>query len=341
MAGHAPNQPAERHVGTFASATLPKYPDYNIVPDPNPPSYLPDEPISGNTVARQERGFRSQFETVLAVDDMIGMLHDELAADGRLDNTVWIFISDNGVGHMEHRWRSKACEYYVCRRVPFVVICPTGVCTGTLPGQVDEENYALNIDIAPTIADLAGVTPTLDVDGTSLVPVLENPVTPWRSEWFMHGNSPRYEGIVAIATDGDWYKYVELPTDGELEMYNLVDDPYEIVNLAGDSTYAMIETQLDDRLEAFINGDPSPNVAPTGSFTSSCVDADCNFTDTSTDTDGTVTSWDWEFGDNTTSTQQHPSQTTTQTQTPQPTPSPSQTRRMSRRCTSPISTDRR
>jgi PKD repeat protein len=187
-----------------------------------------------------------------------------------------------------------------------VVVCPPAICGTAQPGVSDPSNYALNIDIAPTLADLAGATPTISVDGLSLVPILNDPAAAWRSEWFMHGNDPEYEGIVGEGVDGDIYKYVELTDTAEYELYNLDHDPWELANLAGDTAYTSVETDLAARLATHLAGGPPPNVAPTAAFTSSCTDLDCDFTDTSTDSDGTVDSWDWDFGDGNTSTLQNP-----------------------------------
>jgi arylsulfatase A-like enzyme len=164
-----------------------------------------------------------------------------------------VFISDNGFAAGEHRLSNKQCEYLACHRVPFVVACPTGVCAGTVPGAVDGDNYALNIDIAPTLADLAGATPTLAVDGRSLVPILKDPSAAWRTEWFLREQTPTMDGIVGEASDGHTYKYVAIDT-GETEMYDLDSDPWELINLAGDPAYATIESDLVARLDAHING---------------------------------------------------------------------------------------
>lgn len=253
-APHSPNTPADRHVGLFPNVDLAIYPDFDELPSPNPPSYLPTEPLGDRGASRLKTQLRTTLISVLPVDDMIGVLHDQLAADGRLANTVWIFISDNGFARGEHRWGGKKCGYWICHRVPFVVVCPPAVCAGATPGATDHDNYALNIDIAPTIADLAGATPGIPVDGQSLVPILEDPAAPWRTEWFLHENDPLLHGIVAVAADGDWYKYVAYSWTAETEMYNLTNDAYELANLVGDPAYAAVEAELAARLDAHVNG---------------------------------------------------------------------------------------
>jgi len=255
VASHSPNTPPDRHVNAFSTPlVLDYYPDFDQIPSPNPPSYLSTEPLGDRAFDHLPKSRRQSLITMLAVDDMIDALHDDLAADGRLANTVWVFIADNGMSGGEHRHFGKECEYWMCHRVPFVVVCPPAVCPNTQPGALDANNYALNIDIAPTLADLAGVTPGLSVDGMSLVPILENPATPWRTEWFIHEIGPALDGVLAVAADGDWYKYVALTATGETEMYNLVDDPYELANLAGNPAYAAIEAEMVSRLDGHLDG---------------------------------------------------------------------------------------
>ena len=165
-----------------------------------------------------------------------------------------MFISDNGYAFGEHRLGAKECEYLVCHRVPFVVVCPAGICAGATPGSVDGDHYALNVDIAPTIADLAGATPTLAVDGRSLVPILMDTSAAWRTEWFLHEGTPTLDGIVAEASDGHTYKYVEFSVTGETELYDLDVDPWELANLAGDPAHAAIENDLSARLAEHLAG---------------------------------------------------------------------------------------
>lgn len=306
---HSPITIPERHVGTFASIDIPHYPSTNVLPSPNPPSYLPVQDLSSRQLDRIERSLRNVMELTLPVDDMIGMVHDQLAADGRLDETVWVFISDNGISASEHHWQNKGCEYYTCHQVPFVVVCPTGVCNGAQPGSVDAANYALNVDIAPTLADLAGVTPATPVDGLSLVPVLDDPGASWRTEWFIHGNDPFYEGIIGVGIDGVWYKYVEFTETSEYELYDLGADPWELTNLAGDAAHAAVQVDLAARLAAHLGGEPPANLPPVAGFSWSCGGLSCDFVDGSSDADGSVVSWSWDFGDGGSSVAASPSHT--------------------------------
>jgi arylsulfatase A-like enzyme len=241
---HEPPIPAARWDGAFASVEQPIYPSYNAVPSPNPPGYLPAQPLGSGALGAASNAFRNALETNGAVDDMVGTLYEELEADGRLDDTVFVFISDNGVAAGEHRWTTKQCEYEDCHRVPLIVVCPPAFCPEVTPGSVDATNYALNVDLAPTIADLAGVTPTLREDGLSLVPILADPSAAWRTSWFLHDQSTPLDGVVSTQADGTVYKYVEFSGSSDRELFDLTADPWELTNLHGDAAYSAIEGQL-------------------------------------------------------------------------------------------------
>ncbi|MDQ3781460.1 MAG: sulfatase-like hydrolase/transferase [Actinomycetota bacterium] len=244
---HTPNTAASRHVGVYASVESPSYPSHNVVPSPNPPAYLPTQPLSVSALGRA-MNLRGGLESNRAADDMVGAVYDQLVADGRVANTVWVFISDNGAAAGEHRLTGKQCPYIECHRVPFIVVCPPAVCPGTGAGVRDATNYALSIDVAPTIADLAGVTPSLRMDGHSLVPILENPQASWRTEWLLFDHDIPIDGMVAKAADGDWYKYLVLQDTGETQLFNLIDDPWELTNLWNNSAVSSIQADLADRL---------------------------------------------------------------------------------------------
>ncbi|MGI8822522.1 MAG: sulfatase family protein, partial [Acidimicrobiia bacterium] len=250
---HSPNTVATRHIGAYGGIAMPQYPSHNVIPTPNPPAYLPATPLSDTTMVRYREGHRKALQSNLAADDMVGQVYDQLSTDGRLNNTVWMFISDNGGGTGEHRLSGKQCPYIECHRVPFIVVCPTSICPGAGAGVRDADNYALNIDIAPTIAELAGVTPTLRVDGRSLVPILTNPTAPWRTEWALYDNQEPVDGVVATSTDGSWYKYLVLPNTGETQLFNLDNDPWELTNLWDNTAYSAVQTDMAAKLTDSLN----------------------------------------------------------------------------------------
>ncbi len=250
---HNPQVVAARHQGIYTGLTITTYPSHNVIPSPNPPAYLPATPLKANQMTRNLNTFRLSLEQNRAVDDMVGSLYDQLATDGRLANTVWIFISDNGGGTGEHRLTGKQCPYLECHRVPFIMVCPTGICPGAASGTRDATNYALNIDIAPTIVALAGATATIRMDGRSLLPILSNPTTPWRTEWGLYDLDAPIDGIVAKASTGQWYKYLVGRDTGHVQLYNLTTDPWELTNLWNNAAYTAIQNDMAAKLANFLS----------------------------------------------------------------------------------------
>lgn len=253
LAPHEPPLPSTRYLGLYTGNNLhqPTYASYNSVPTPNPPSWLLPQPFTANGLNQIEVNFRKALMANRAADDALHALYQQVSTQGQLDNTVWVFMSDNGLAAGEHRYDGKACEYEECHKVPFVVACPPTVCPGASAGVVDGDHQVLNIDLAPTFAQLAGVTPGVRVDGTSLVPLLENVASPWRSSFLISdaGQKPgTSHGIVEDVAGDDTYKYVRFDATGETEMYDLSTDPWEMANLIGDGVHAAVEQQLADEL---------------------------------------------------------------------------------------------
>jgi N-acetylglucosamine-6-sulfatase len=253
FAPHLPAAPAPGRGAALSDVQPPTYPNHNVVPGPNPPSYLPDDPLTGSRIAKVRSEFVQQLQTNLAVDDAVHAIHEQLTADGRRDNTVFVFASDNGFARGEHRWEGKQCEYEVCHHVPFVIACPPAVCPTAAEGTVDAEHFVLNLDIAPTIAELAGLKPPDWTDGVSLVTLLNGAGDGWRSSFVI--DDPRLNdihGIVSTEGDGHTYKYVELLGGAERELFDLTTDPWEVENLAGDGVHAATQAALTAALHSAI-----------------------------------------------------------------------------------------
>ncbi len=155
----------------------------------------------------------------MSVDVMIKDLIGTLVDTGQMSRTYVVFASDNGFMLYQHRLYSKGFPYEESQGIPFVVRGP-----GVRQGAVSHELVA-NIDLAPTITDWAGVQAPEDVDGRSLVPVLEGTQTSWRRwllfEYFLSGHP-----YVGVRTAGG-ESYIEYE-NGEKEYYNLAVDPWQL-----------------------------------------------------------------------------------------------------------------
>jgi len=206
-----------------------------------------DEESPVGTEERIDNAYRNRLRMLLSLDEMVAGLVDKLRVAGELDNTYIFFTSDNGYHFGEHRINlGKRTVYEEAVRIPLAVRGP-----GVSSGQ-SVERMALNIDFAPTIAELAGVSTPAFVDGRSLTPFLEGaPPDTWRSafllEHYSGGNAPQRSAPTYAALRTGTYKYVEYAS-GEEELYDLSSDPYELESLHASADPALVET-LKSRLE--------------------------------------------------------------------------------------------
>lgn len=256
---HAPATPAPRHAKLFKNVKAPRTPSYDEKDLTGKPTEVRRlSPVSAGEEKTWDALYRDRLRSLQSVDDMIGDLVTALRQSGRLDDTYFIFTSDNGFHIGQHRMPpGKNTAYDEDTRVPFIVRGP-GVPAGRSVHQL-----AGNVDVAPTLADLAGITSPGFVDGRSLVPLLR-PGTPntWRQAFLVeHGHGPGTKPPLTPPANGvleppellspskrerfylapfeglktERYAYVEYST-GERELYDLVNDPYELHNLVLDKS---------------------------------------------------------------------------------------------------------
>jgi arylsulfatase A-like enzyme len=158
---------------------------------------------------------------------------------GKLNNTVIIYISDNGFFWGEHRLQEKDRVYEPAIRVPFALRYPKLVPKGRV-----ESRLVANIDIAPTIYDLAGLPIPVDVDGNSLVALLERRGA-WRDELLIEA-WPSKVPYEAVHTG----RYVYIETKGDRsELYDLEKDPYQLENRFSDRGHAKVVAEMQERLK--------------------------------------------------------------------------------------------
>ncbi len=280
-APHSPATPAERHKGAYAGEEAPRPPSFDEEDVSDKPSpYNAAERISEEEASNIDDYYRQRLESMLAVDEMVASLLEELEAAGELDETYVFFTSDNGWFQGEHRIQStKNRPYEEAARVPLFVRGP-GVATGT-----NMEKLALNTDFAPTFAHLAGTT-FPNADGRSLEPLLRGEGSSWRSAVLLEmlrqeggggeGNSqvkakgkakgktgkgkegktgaggvpksgPGGAGAFEAVRTGT-HKYVEYQS-GERELYDLQNDPYELESLHESVDPSLLE-DLKAKLDA-------------------------------------------------------------------------------------------
>lgn len=211
-------------------------PSFNEEDVSDKPRWVQNLPqLTASEIALVNSRYLDMSRSLLSIDRAIGQLLDTLQATNRLDNTMIIFMSDNGLSLGEHRWfiadgdeyGAKECIYEECVKVDLWVRLPEKI------SRV-ETNLVGNIDLAPTILDVAGVAPPATVngfplDGRSLIPLIKDPSIPWRKEILLEslGHEPEVN-FRAVRTAR--FKYGEYE-NGDKEMYDLVNDPFELTNL--------------------------------------------------------------------------------------------------------------
>lgn len=242
-APHDPETPLPEDMGLFTNY-LYRGRSYGEADMSDKPAWLQAAALMDASRNDDER-HRNILRSLQPVDRMVGAIMDRLAALGVLDKTVIIFASDNGVSWGEHGIYDKGTPYEEAIRVPLIVSVPG------IPAR-RETKIALLIDLAPTIYELAGVSH--DADGKSLLPLLTNPATEWRTDFMIEAY-----GYLEwrFPTDGIWrgvrserWKYVEWH-NGEVELYDLTNDPFELENIA--ASHPLTVETLRARVLAFLH----------------------------------------------------------------------------------------
>ncbi len=241
-AAHAPFVPAPRHENRYAGVdfALPAGGDLANKPDWG----------GRKTEVLTSEDLRNYHRGLLAVDESVGRLTETLRRRKLLDDTIFIYTSDNGLMLGEHGGlRDKRAAYEASIRVPLLVRHPKLAPRGTVC-----EEMALGIDLVPTLCEAAGIAVPAPVQGSSLLPVLKGGRgrDDFLYEYF------REEGPVptCLAVRSRDWKYITYPEDRELpaELYDLKADPDEHANLAGQPAHAARERELAGRLAALMRG---------------------------------------------------------------------------------------
>ncbi len=246
FAPHGPATPARRHQGS-SSAMVPHRPPSWAGDTKGKPAWVRfSKKIAGPQWTEKIDAFRqNQLETLRAVDEAVEQLLETLERSGLTDNTVVVFSSDHGFLLGEHWLWGKFSPYEESIRVPYILRYPR-----RYPRPQVREEMVLNIDLAPTFMDLAGLEVPDGLDGASLGGLLDGAGDPWREEFLIETTG---EFIVRPSTSvrTDRFKYIETQATAGVkeELYNLVRDPYERENLASQPAYKRVRKVLRERLE--------------------------------------------------------------------------------------------
>jgi arylsulfatase A-like enzyme len=250
FAPHWPYVPAPQDDGTFATVHAPRGPQWNTRPTDPLPWQARERPLSARAISEIDTAFRRRVESVQSVDRMIGTLEQTLAQHNELDNTYFVFSSDNGYHMGEYRMRpGKQTAFDTDIHVPLVVAGP-GVPAGRTVSAMTS-----SIDLAPTFAQMAGARLATRPDGVSLLGLMHGEPVPahWQqavliehhgpssapgdpdSQPVSAGDPPNYESIRTAA-----FSYTEY-RGGDREYYDLVRDPYELHNVVGTLSEARLQ----------------------------------------------------------------------------------------------------
>ena len=190
-----------------------------------------------------ESMIHAYWGTILSVDDSVGELYKTLKESGQLDNTIFVFTSDNGLLNGEHGMVDKRTMHEPSIRIPLVVRYP-GLTPTNKPIVVEKQ--VLTLDIAPSILELCGAPALPNIHGQSFKQLAQGDTTNWRTAWFYEYNYekqfPYTPNVRGVRTD-EW-KYIHYPTgDGSpdkhmAELYHLASDPAEDHNLINNPAYA-------------------------------------------------------------------------------------------------------
>jgi arylsulfatase A-like enzyme len=177
-------------------------------------------------------GTRVYFDLISAMDDALGRLLDELDALGIADRTFVVFAGDNGYSLGEHGLIAKRAAYEASIRIPLLV---RGPARGLEGGRRSDE-LVLNVDLAPTLLELAGVPAPVRLHGRSLVPLLRGEPTPWRRSFlYEYFRCPGFSAPTQFALRSADEKLIVYPGHPEwTELFDLRADPGEQENLASD-----------------------------------------------------------------------------------------------------------
>jgi arylsulfatase A-like enzyme len=255
---HAEFQPAKRHEGRYAHVA-PRYPE-TMRRDSRGidtwPDWVKEQRNSWHGVDYMYHGrinfndfYRRYAETLLGVDESVGRVLDFLERNGLADNTLVVYMGDNGFSYGEHGLIDKRHAFEESMRVPMLAWAPGLIRPGTMV-----ERNVMNIDVMPTVMDLAGVKAGAHhvVHGRSFLPLLKGePVADWRDEvlyeYYWEWNFPQTPTQFAIRTDR--YKYVFAHGVWDRDMlFDLKADPGERQNLIESTTHQTLARELRERL---------------------------------------------------------------------------------------------
>lgn len=247
--------PAERHRNLFVGAKVPRRLSAMRTPSGKPALQrtIDDLPPLGPKTATSDETVLGRLRSLMAIEEGVGKILSALQETSQLDNTVIVLASDNGYFYGEHGLSvERRLAYEESIRMPLLVRYPRLIKAGTV-----RDELALNIDVAPTLIELAGVSPLIKAEGRSLVPLLKGSDSESRKSFLIEYYSdkvfPRIRQMGYKAVRTERWKYIHyLELDGMDELYDLKADPYEMKNIINQRDAARPLNNMKRELERLL-----------------------------------------------------------------------------------------
>jgi N-acetylglucosamine-6-sulfatase len=249
-APHAPPEVATRYQNSFVDTPLPRPPNFDEPDVSDKPAWVQSYPrMSQSVIDTTTTEYRQGLRSMLSVEDLLRQTITTLQETGELNNTYIFFTSDNGVHRGQHRVPfGKKAAYEETIGVPLMVRGPG------IPASEVRQQLVINNDLAPTIAELAGVNIPSFVDGKSFAPLLSSsPPSSWRTAFLEEawkeegGTNARVPTHKSVHTKD--YILIENNT-GEKELYDLSADPYQLQSISRTANSEQLYSTLGNRLNA-------------------------------------------------------------------------------------------
>ncbi len=253
---HAPFYRARRHLDLYNGVPIPKPDtfDDDLKGYPGKPrAFAEADNKIGTTVLGAddprslEELVKDYYAGLVSCDENLGRIFDWLESSGQMDDTAIVHCADHGFFLGEWRMYDKRFMHEPSIRVPMQIRYPRLVAAG----QTREE-MVLNLDIAPTMLELAGLPVPAHMQGHSMLPLAKGEKPAWREEWlyeyYEYPDAEKVKPSRGIRTTR--YKYIHYYTEPqEFELYDLASDPGERNNLYGKPEHAELTRHLHARMD--------------------------------------------------------------------------------------------
>lgn len=239
-APHKKAKPPDRYKNV-AAYVPPDSPNYLEGDVSDKPQWVRQLPIPGTRTLNEWRAERLNGQReLLAVDDGIQTVVDALAAAGQLENTLILFLSDQGFSFGSHRWFYKHAAYDECARFPLLVRYPGAE-------NREEPRFVSNVSLAATICEWTGVEPGRPVDGASLIPLLSGAAVTWDETLLIEkrAGSPNNSNFWGVRSPGWMYAEYE---NGDVELYDMAADPWQMRSVHDQAGYAAALAEMREAL---------------------------------------------------------------------------------------------